>query len=74
MKKVNLANNLKTFYKMFLYMLPNVLVGIFTLITANMIFGDEYAVIGILMLLYNVITMGATFSFKGYIKDSIILI
>lgn len=74
MKKEKLSNNLKTFYKMFLYMLPNVLIGIFILITANMIFGSEYGVIGILILLYNVITMEATFSLKGYIKDSVILI
>lgn len=74
MKKENLAINFKSFYKMFLYMLPNVLVGIFTLVTANIIFGSEYAVLGILILLYNVITMGATFSLKGYIKDAIILI
>ena len=74
MKKEKVLNNLKRFYKLFLYMLPNVLVGIFILITANMIFGSEYGVLGILILLYNVITLGATFSFKGYIKDSLILI
>lgn len=74
MKKAKLLNSLKSFYKMFLYMLPNVLIGIFIMITSNMIFGGEYAVLGILILLYNVITMEAVFSFKGYIKDCVILI
>lgn len=74
MKKESFANKFKSFYKMFLYMLPNVLVGVFILITTSMIFGNEYAVLGILLLLYNIITMGATFSLKGYIKDSVILI
>lgn len=74
MKKEDLMNHFKTFYKTFLYMLPNVLVGIFTLVTENMIFGSEYAVLGILTLLYNVITIRSTFSLKGYTKDAIIII
>lgn len=74
MKKEVFANKFKSFYKMFLFMLPNILIGIFTLITTNIIFGGEYSVYGILILLYNVISMGATFSIKGYVKDSIILI
>lgn len=58
---------------MFVYMLPSVLIGMFTLVTSKILFGGEYSVFGILILLYNVITMGRVFSIKGFAKDSVFL-
>lgn len=55
-------------------MLPSILVSFFILITTAIFFGGEHAVLGILLLFFNLMSMSKTFSVGSYIKDSVIFI
>ena len=74
MKKNNFKNKCKTFIGTSLYMLPSVIISIFIMLTISILFGKNNAVLGILFLFYNVMSMRSTFNIRGYAKDSIIFI
>lgn len=69
-----MKKSVKVFFMKAKYMLPSILVSFFILITTAIFFGTDNAVLGILLLFFNLMSMSKTFSVGSYIKDSIIFV
>ena len=65
---------LKEFGTSILHNVPNILVALFIMITEIMLFGQDKAVLGILLLFVQLMCMSTSFSVIKFIKTSLILL
>ncbi len=65
---------LKEFGKSVLHNIPNIIVSLFIMVTTIMLFGQDKAVLGILLLFFQLMSMSTSFSVTKFIKSSVILL
>lgn len=65
---------LKEFGKSVLQNIPNIIVSLFIMVTTIMLFGQDKAVLGILLLFFQLMSMSTSFSVTKFIKSSVILL
>ncbi len=73
-KLEKIKNELKEFGKSVVHNIPNILIALFIMITAIALFGQEKAVLGILLLFFQLMCMSTSFSVTKFIKGSLILL
>ena len=73
-KLENFKKASKEFGKSFMSNLPNILVSIFIMITATMIFGKNVGAIGIILLFFQLMYMSTSFSSIKFVKSSVIML
>ena len=73
-KLEKIKKELKEFGKSVVHNIPNILVALFIMITAIALFGQDKAVLGILLLFFQLMCMSTSFSVTKFIKGSLILL
>ena len=73
-KLEKIKNELKEFGKSVVHNIPNILIALFIMITAIALFGQDKAVLGILLLFFQLMCMSTSFSVTKFIKGSLILL
>lgn len=73
-KLEKIKNELKEFGKSVVHNIPNILIALFIMITAIALFGQEKAVLGILLLFFQLMCMSTSFSVTKFVKGSLILL
>ena len=73
-KLEKIKKELKEFGKSVVHNIPNILVALFIMITAIALFGQEKAVLGILLLFFQLMCMSTSFSITKFVKGSLILL
>lgn len=65
---------LKEFGKSVMRNIPNILVSLFIMITSIILFGQDKAVLGILLLFFQLMCMSTSFSVTKFVKSSLLLL
>lgn len=73
-KLEKIKKELKEFGKSVVHNIPNILVALFIMITAIALFGQDKAVLGILLLFFQLMCMSTSFSVTKFVKGSLILL
>lgn len=73
-KLEKIKKELKEFGKSVVHNIPNILVALFIMITAIALFEQDKAVLGILLLFFQLMCMSTSFSVTKFIKGSLILL